>query len=154
MTFLQREDGEPGGSYLDLAEVVVRHGAHVPRDFEQLWRRIAFNVCVSNVDDHLRNHGFLLESKGWSLAPAYDMNPVATGSGLTLDIPETDNAQDLALVREVAPSFRLKPARATAILAEVTAAVQTWRAEARRLRLSRPDQDRMAPAFRLAAGAV
>ena len=112
MTFLQREDGEPGGSYLDLAEVIVRHGAHVPRDLEQLWRRIAFNVCVSNVDDHLRNHGFLLERAGWSLAPAYDMNPVATGAGLTLDISETDNAQDLALVREVAASFRVKAARA------------------------------------------
>ena len=104
------------------------------------------------MDDHLRNHGFLLEPTGWTLAPAYDMNPMATGTGLTLDISETDNAQDLGLVLEVASSFRIKPPRAAAILAEIRGAVQTWRAEAKRLRLSRADQDRMAPAFRLADG--
>ncbi len=152
MTFLQREDGEPGGSYLDLADVVVRHGARPARDLEQLWRRIAFNVCVSNVDDHLRNHGFLLEEAGWKLAPAYDMNPVATGTGLTLNISETDNAQDLELVLEVAAPFRVKPVRASEILAEVRSAVRTWRAEAKRLRISRTDQERMATAFRLGDG--
>ncbi len=114
MTFLQRDDGEPGGSYLDLADVVIRYGASAARDLEQLWRRIAFNVCVSNVDDLLRDHGFLLEPAGWTLAPAYDLNPVATGNGLTLNISETENAQDLDLVLEVAAAFRVKRARAAA----------------------------------------
>ena len=150
MTLLERRDGEEGASYLDLARVLLQQGAHAARDLAQLWRRIAFFVCISNVDDHLRNHGFLLGAHGWSLAPAYDMNPVAMGDGLTLDISETDNAQDLALVRDVAKFFRLDARRADAILGEVIAAVRGWRQEAKAARLSRAEQDRMAPAFRVA----
>lgn len=147
MTLLERIDGEEGASYLDIAGLLVQHGAHAARDLEQLWRRIAFSVCVSNVDDHLRNHGFLLEPHGWSLAPAYDVNPVPTGNGLTLNISETDNAQDLALVREVAELFRLNARRAGVILGEVVASVRGWRAEAKALGLSRAEQERVEPAF-------
>jgi serine/threonine-protein kinase HipA len=150
MTLLGRTDSdERPASYLDLAEVIARHGAHPARDLEELWRRIAFNVCVSNVDDHLRNHGFLLGDSGWSLAPAYDMNPVAHGDGLALDISTTDNAQDLDLVREVAPQFRIKAPRSKKILAEVLAATKTWEAEARAAGLSREAREHMANAFRL-----
>ncbi|HEY6040220.1 MAG TPA: HipA domain-containing protein, partial [Kofleriaceae bacterium] len=149
MTMLDREDGQ-GGSYLDLAEILTRQGARASKDLEQLWRRIAFFVCVSNVDDHLRNHGFLLEPSGWTLAPAYDMNPNADGDGLTLNISETDNAQDLELVKDVAARFRVKPRRADEILEEVRAAVRTWRDEAKHAHISRAAQDRMANAFRVA----
>ena len=149
MTLLQRADGDVA-SYLDLVDLIARQGAHPARDLEQLWRRIVFFMCVSNVDDHLRNHGFLLEPAGWSLAPAYDMNPVATGGGLTLNISETDNAQDLALARDVAKLFRLTPKRANEIIADVVAAVRGWRVEAKKLGLSRGAQDRMAAAFQLA----
>jgi serine/threonine-protein kinase HipA len=61
-------------------------GAHVNEDLEELWRRIVFSICVSNTDDHLRNHGFLLREKGWQLSPAYDINPTETGTGLKLNI--------------------------------------------------------------------
>jgi serine/threonine-protein kinase HipA len=150
MTMLERRDGE-GASYLELAEVMSQQGAHPARDLEQLWRRIVFFVCVSNIDDHLRNHGFLLEKNGWSLSPAYDMNPVATGGGRALNISETDNAQDLDLVREVAESFRVNvKKRANEIISEVKRAVQTWRAEAEAAGLSRSEQARMASAFELA----
>ncbi len=151
MTLLERRDGEEGASYLDLAEILIRAGAHPARDLEELWRRIAFFVCISNVDDHLRNHGFLLEpGVGWSLSPAYDMNPVPTGDGLTLAISESDNAQDLSLVRDVAPEFRIRRARAEEILTAVVRAVRTWKKEARAASISRAAQDRMAPAFRVA----
>jgi serine/threonine-protein kinase HipA len=106
-------------------------------------------VLVSNVDDHVRNHGFLLEPDGWSLAPAYDMNPNPDGAGLVLNISETDNAQDLELVRDVANSFRVKPRRAAEIIDDVRDVVVTWRAEARKARIPRDEQERMAPAFRL-----
>ncbi len=149
MTLLERNDGDIA-SYLDLANVLIQGGAQPARDLEQLWRRVVFFVCVSNVDDHLRNHGFLLEERGWSLAPAYDMNPVPQPGGLTLNISETDNAQDLELVRQVAGHFRIKPKRAGAILGEVTAAARTWRTAARAAGLSRAELDRMAPAFALA----
>ncbi len=150
MTMLDRRDGDDGASYVDIAEFLTRSGAHVSRDLEQLWRRVVFNVCVSNVDDHLRNHGFLLEGDAWSLAPAYDMNPNPDGAGLALNISDSDNAQDLGLVTEVAEHFRVKAARAKAIIAEVRAAVATWPAEAKRAKLPRTEQERMAPAFRLA----
>jgi serine/threonine-protein kinase HipA len=150
MTMLERGDGEAGASYIDLAGVITQHGAHTPADLEQLWRRVVFFVCISNVDDHLRNHGFLLEKKGWSLAPAYDMNPVAHGDGLTLNISETDNAQDLTLVLDVAMHFRVKPATAKMIMGEVTKVVRGWRAEAKKAGIARAEQDRMAHAFRIA----
>jgi serine/threonine-protein kinase HipA len=149
MTLLERNDGEDA-SYLDLAAALVQNGAHVAADLEQLWRRVVFFICISNVDDHLRNHAFLLEKRGWALAPAYDMNPVAHGNGLTLNISQTDNAQDLALALDVAVHFRVKPARAKVIIHEVTTAVRGWRREAKRAGISRAEQDRMADAFRVA----
>ncbi len=151
MTHLELIDGETeGASYLQLAEVLIQQGAAPARDLEQLFRRIVFFVCISNVDDHLRNHGFLLEPAGWRLAPAYDMNPIAWGDGLALNISDTDNAQDLALVREVAPFFRVSEPRSRAIIDEVITAVRRWRQCARHRGLSRDAQERMAPAFRLA----
>jgi len=149
MTLLDRRDGEDGASYLDLAQILIQQGAHPARDLEQLWRRIVFFVCVSNVDDHLRNHGFLLESTGWALSPAYDINPVAMGDGLSLNISETDNAQDLALVRDVAKHFRVKKTRADQIIEDVISVVRDWRTEATRARIPRAEQDRMAAAFRV-----
>ncbi|MDO9017357.1 MAG: type II toxin-antitoxin system HipA family toxin [Deltaproteobacteria bacterium] len=150
MTLTAHLDGEPA-SYLELAEVLARQGAHPARDLEQLWRRIIFSMCVSNVDDHLRNHGFLLDPRGagWALSPAYDLNPVARSDGLVLNVSETDNAQDLDLARSVAEHFRLKPSRATAIVDEVVASSRTWREEAATVGISRAQQERMANAFRL-----
>ena len=74
-------------------------------DLDELWRRIVSSICVSNTDDHLRNHGFLFREGGWILSPAYDMNPVETGSGLSLNISETDNAQELDLQSKWLPIF-------------------------------------------------
>jgi serine/threonine-protein kinase HipA len=152
MTLLQHSDGDDassGASYLELAECILRIGADPVKDLEQLWRRIVFFVCVSNVDDHLRNHGFILTPTGWLLAPAYDMNPVARGNGLKLNISETDNAQDLGLAREVAEHFRLSLKRADEIINEVKTAVQTWSKEAKALGLSPKEQEQMASSFSL-----
>jgi serine/threonine-protein kinase HipA len=152
MTLLQRRDGEEGASYLDLAALLVQGASDPPGALEQLWRRMVFSVCISNVDDHLRNHGFLLQlgrRRGWTLSPAYDLNPVATGNGLTLNISETDNAQEPSLLLEVAPHFRVKAARAEQILAEMRKAIRRWHKEAAALGISRSEQERMAPAFRV-----
>ena len=153
LTLCGRADGYDaslGASYLELAEVLVRLGAEPDRDLEQLWRRILFNACVSNLDDHMRNHGYLLTPSGWRLSPAYDMNPDPVGEGLKLNISETDNAQDLELIQEVAPYFRVPLARGKEIQAQVIAAVQTWRAECQTLGFPRDEVEAMAPAFRLA----
>jgi len=129
MTLLGKKDGDGGDtgvSYLDLAEFLMKNGARVNKDMEQLWRRIVFYICVSNTDDHLRNHGFLLQDQGWVLSPAYDMNPVATGGGLSLNISREDNSQSFDLARGIAPVFRLSEVRADEVIAEVVKAVRTW----------------------------
>ncbi|MBW2736494.1 MAG: type II toxin-antitoxin system HipA family toxin [Deltaproteobacteria bacterium] len=153
MTLLERSDGDDaaeGVSYLELADLLIRQGAATTADLEQLWRRIAFSVCVSNTDDHLRNHGFMLTANGWTLSPAYDMNPDPHGEGLKLNISESDNAQDLDLVTEIAPYFRVKPTRARDVLDEVVSAVVTWRDVATDGGLSASAQRRMKRAFRVA----
>lgn len=129
MTLLGKKDGDGGDtgvSYLDLADFLVRNGAQVNKDLEQLWRRIVFYICVSNTDDHLRNHGFMLTDRGWVLSPAYDMNPVATAGGLALNISKEDNSQDLNLALSIAPYFRVSGERANKIIQEVTSAVKCW----------------------------
>jgi serine/threonine-protein kinase HipA len=153
MTLLGRTDGDDesvGASYLEMAELLIRDGAHTNRDLEQLWRRIVFSICVSNADDHLRNHGFLLEPAGWTLSPAYDINPVPYANGLALNISDVDNAQDLQLAREVAPYFRIKPPLANSIITDIVQAVKQWRSVASLLGISTREQERMNRAFRIA----
>lgn len=152
MTLLQYQDGDDatsGVSYLHLAEFLIREGAEPERDLEQLWLRILFFVCISNVDDHLRNHGFLLQSNGWVLSPAYDINPVAYSDGLKLNISESDNTQSLELVKSVAPYFRVSKNRADVLITEILKIVREWRNKASRLGISQSEQTRMASAFRL-----
>lgn len=145
------EDASTGVSYLELAEVLIRHGSQTNADLRELWSRIVFNILVSNTDDHLRNHGFILTpGSGWRLSEAYDMNPVPIADGLKLNITEADNALDLELVREVAAYFRLRLNEANEIIDEFQGIVRQWRTLARSLRLPAREQDRMAEAFRLA----
>jgi len=145
------DDASTGASYLELAEVLMRHGARTNADLRELWSRIVFNILVSNADDHLRNHGFILvPGRGWRISEAYDMNPAPVADGLKLNITEADNALDLDLVREVAAYFRLGLAEADEIIDEFRAIVGQWRTIAAGLRLSAREQDRMSGAFRLA----
>ena len=107
---------------------------------------------ISNTDDHLRNHGFLLHpGKGWRLAPTYDMNPVCSGQGLHLNIVGSDNALDLDLTREAAAIYRVKKARREEIITEVKTAVKRWHSLAQRYNINPSEQDRMARAFRVVA---
>lgn len=137
-------------SYLELAEVLRRWGAAPVRDLEELWRRVVFNVLVSNVDDHLRNHGFLREPGGWRLAPAFDLNPVPADVRPrvhALAIDEEDQSAPLHRVIAIAPRFGVKPARARAIVREVAVATRRWRRFATDCGLSQRQLDRMATAF-------
>jgi serine/threonine-protein kinase HipA len=153
MTLTGHTDGDGasnGASYLEIAEVIMSHGAAPREDLLELWSRIVFNILVSNTDDHLRNHGFLLDPRGgWRLSPAYDMNPVPASSGLALNIDESDNARDIDLARSVAPYFRIDHARAAAIVARIAEAVRGWREHAAELGITRSEQDDMADAFAL-----
>lgn len=151
MTMLQRADGDDahaGASYLELAEFLMRHGAHTSRDLEQLWKRIVFNIRVRNTDDHLRNHGFLLGAKGWELSPAYDMNPEPQGRGLSLNIDANSNALSVDLVLEVAPYFRVAPRKAKATITAVNKMVGgNWTLLAKKVGIGRAAIERMEGAF-------
>ncbi|MDP2791945.1 MAG: HipA domain-containing protein [Rectinemataceae bacterium] len=150
MTMLGRKDGDDssaGASYLEIADFLIRNGASPDEDLGQLWRRIVFSIAISNTDDHLRNHGFLLGQRGWRLSPAYDLNPSPFGGGLSLCIDENDNALDFDLALSVARYFRLDAREARSIRESVVASVSRWRELAEELGISRTEQEKMAGAF-------
>lgn len=150
MTVLGHIDGagsDTGVSYLELVEFLARYGANVKADLEELWSRIVFSICIKNTDDHLRNHGFLLTDTGWKLSPAYDINPNEFGTGLALNISESDNSLEIDLALSVIEYFRIDKNRATQIIATINKATSRWRDVAKKTGLSRSEQDRMAEAF-------
>lgn len=149
MTLLGKSDGVTGVSYLDLAEFIMQQGAVPDQDLEQLWRRILFSIAIKNTDDHLRNHGFLLTDTGWRLSPAYDINPIYFGTGLSLNISETDNSLDFDLARDVAKYFRLTDTQAKKITDEIKKVVKQWRKRADKYKIPSKEQDLMASAFEL-----
>lgn len=149
MTQLQYYDAEQsqGASYLEIAEFITNSGAQTEADLAQLWRRIVFNIAVSNTDDHLRNHGFLLTENGWKLSPAYDLNPIVGKHGLHLNITDADNTLDYQLAFDVKDFFRLSQTQATQIYDEVLISVKQWQTVAKRLGISRAEQAMKQSAF-------
>jgi serine/threonine-protein kinase HipA len=147
MTMLGFVDGQEGASYLDIVDFLTSFGARVDLDLEELWRRIVFSISVSNTDDHLRNHGFMLTPEGWILSPAFDINPVETGTGLSLNISESDNALELDLAMEVSVYFRLKEKRAREIVHDVKSTVSNWRVLAKKYGIPQAECELKARAF-------
>ena len=154
MTLTAHQDGDDastGASYLEMARVLIEQGAQTDTDLRELWSRIVFNLLVSNTDDHLRNHAFLLvPGKGWRLSDAFDMNPAPGSNGLKLNISQADNALDLDLARSVAPYFRVPAKQADEIIQRSRTIVRQWARIAGSLEIPAREQARMAAAFRLA----
>jgi serine/threonine-protein kinase HipA len=151
MSMLGAVDGETR-SYLELVDALRRYGAQAREDQQELWRRVLFGVLISNVDDHLRNHGFLYDTakRGWRLSPAYDLNPVPRDMKppyLSTFIDERDNAASFDLVLSTADYYGLKPAETRRIVKEVVSVVSHWRKEAAELGCSHREIERMASAF-------
>lgn len=150
MTLLGHRDGADataGVSYLHLAEFIMRNGAMPDTDLEELWRRIVFNICISNSDDHLRNHGFLLTRKGWILSPAYDINPIPNSTGLSLNVSEYSNELNLDLALEVAEKFRLDKQKRESIVDRVRKVTSRWQESAMKIGISRNEMQRMENVF-------
>jgi len=135
-------------SYLELAEFIQNHGTSVNENLEQLWRRIVFNIAISNTDDHLRNHGFIITNKGWVLSPAYDINPSIDKNGLALNIDMDNNALDYELAKSVGEYFRLENNQMDKIIQEVLSVVATWKVMAKKIGIPLKEQHLISKAFR------
>ena len=150
MSMIGSQDGETR-SYLEVADALGRYGARARSDLHELWRRIVFTVLISNVDDHMRNHGFLYDgTAGWVLSPVYDLNPTPIEEKpriLSSSIDESDQTASLDLAFDVAEYFDITVDRARSIASEVGRVVSGWREEARSLGLDNREIDRMASAF-------
>ncbi len=151
MTLLGKRDGASaadGTGYLDIAAFIKAYGAAPQKDLTELWKRIVFNMAVTNTDDHLRNHAFLLTEKGWMLSPLYDVNPVPYGDELSLNVDETDNSIRFELALETALRFGIKTADAKIYVEETSKTIrENWRLLASKYGLSRSQIEEMRPAF-------
>jgi serine/threonine-protein kinase HipA len=150
MTMLGCEDRqeEGNGTYLDIAGFLMQHGAKPDADLPELWRRMVFSLLVSNTDDHLRTHGFLLEGGGWRLSPAYDLNAnVKRPHSLSLELDSGIPIESVDTLLEAAEYFRVGKKEAETSLNRIRATVGGWRDVAGRLGLSRREQEEMSVCF-------
>lgn len=153
MTLLGKKDGAnalEGSSYMEIASTIKMISATPQNDLRELWRRIVFNMAVSNTDDHLRNHGFVLSKDGWSLSPLYDVNPNIYGDTLSLNVDSNNNLIDFNLALSVAKIYGLTDKQALEELNGIESVVESnWRKIARQYGLSRSEIEEMAPAFNM-----
>ena len=153
MALLGQLDGanaETGSGYLDLVDFITAHGSSPKEDMTELWKRIVFSMAISNTDDHLRNHGFLLARNGWRLSPMYDVNPVPYGENLSLNVSIDDSRIDPDLAIEVAPFFGIKEQDAVKMARRILETVKLfWRPAAERCGIGRMAQKAMEPAFKI-----
>lgn len=136
-------------SYLEIVEFISNYGVEVEANLHQLWRRMVFNIAISNTDDHLRNHGFILTDRGWMLSPAYDINPSIEKDGLSLNIDMDDNALDFDLAKSVGDYFRLSNEEMDTILDEVLSVVTDWKNIAKEIGIKNAEMELMEGAFRV-----
>jgi len=150
MSLLQATEGDRA-SYPEIVDVLAEHGANTKEDSAELFRRMVFNILVSNVDDHLRNHGFLYSgTSGWVLSPAYDLNPTPTDLKqriLSTNISLDEGTCSIELALSQAELFGLKLSESREIVSQVGKAVKTWRNVATKVGVSKAEQDRMSSAF-------
>lgn len=128
MSLLGLKDGENaqgGYGYLDIVDFILQGCCDVEKNLLELYRRVVFNICIGNSDDHFRNHGFLLTPKGWTLSPAYDMNPTLN-EYQSLLINESSNKADINILLDSSESYMIKREKAEIIIQEVQAAVSQW----------------------------
>lgn len=151
MTLLGKTDGASaadGTSYLDIVAFIRSYGAQPKKDLIELWKRIVFNMAVTNTDDHLRNHAFVLTGKGWILSPLYDVNPVPYGDELSLNVDEDDNSICMELAVQVATKFGISELDARSYAEDIQTIVRdNWERTAIKYGLTRRQIEEMRPAF-------
>lgn len=156
MTLTGLSDGDNAGTghgYLDIVDFILQNCTHVEANLKELFRRVAFNISVGNSDDHFRNHGFLLTSKGWTLSPAYDMNPTLNEYQHLL-VSRSSNKADLHVLLDACEDYMLNRTTATQIIAEVVAAVKGWKSLATRLGIAQQEMDLFGAVFEHRIGSL
>ncbi len=149
MTLLGLTDGDNAGTghgYLDIVDFIIQSCTSVEVNLQELYRRVAFNICIGNTDDHFRNHGFLLTPKGWTLSPAYDTNPTLNEQQSLL-ISASSCESDLDILLDACEDYMIGKETATRIINEVCEAVKKWRALAAKLGIVKREQDLFAQKF-------
>ena len=153
MALLGKTDGASaadGTGYLDIAAFIKAYGAKPKDDLVELWKRIVFNMAVSNTDDHLRNHAFILADNGWTLSPLYDVNPIPYGDELALNVDETDNRILPELAIDTAERFGIAKTKAAKIAEDIIYTVgSNWKRTAAENGISKRQTEAMSPAFSL-----
>lgn len=151
MTLLGKTDGASaadGSSYLDIVDFIKSYGATPKKDMTELWKRIVFNMAISNTDDHLRNHAFVFTKDGWVLSPLYDVNPVPYGDELSLNVDNEDNVISIELAVKTASKFGISEVEAKMYADEILKTVRdNWEKLASRYGMTRRQIEEMRPAF-------
>ena len=151
MTLLGKTDGASaadGSSYLDIAAFIKSDGAKPKSDLMELWKRIVFNMAITNTDDHMRNHALILSGKGWRLSPLYDVNPVPYGDELSLNVDEEDNRISIDLAVQTAKRFGVEESDAESYAKDILGIIRdNWESLASGYGLSRRQIEEMRPAF-------
>lgn len=151
MTMLGLADGDNasnGYGYLDIADFIIKGCTNVEENLKELYRRVAFNICVGNSDDHFRNHGFLLTSKGWTLSPAYDMNPTQNKQqGILISASSCD--ADLNVLLDACEDYYISRNEAAEIINGVTDTVRDWETTAVTLGISQMERKMFKDRFAL-----
>lgn len=143
MTLLGLTDGcdaKSGNGYLDIVDFILQNCCDVEQNLRQLYRRVAFNIAIGNSDDHFRNHGFLLTPRGWTLSPAYDLNPTINEYQALL-INSTTNHADLCVLLDSSEEYMIGKEEAKRIIDEVKAGVKQWKSIAIRLGIAKREMD-------------
>lgn len=149
MTMLGRSDGDNyanGYGYLDIVDFILKGCTRVEDNLRELYRRVALNICIGNTDDHFRNHGFLLVSKGWTLSPAYDINP-SLNEFQSLLISSTSNESNLKILLESCEEYMLDMKQCSEIIQEVVNAVKNWKTLAVKLQIPKLEMEKFSARF-------
>lgn len=149
MTLLGLDDGDnaaTGHGYLDIVDFILQNCTNVEENLKELYRRVAFNICIGNSDDHFRNHGFLLTAKGWTFSPAYDMNPTLS-EYQSLLINSSTNKADLNILLDACEEYMLSRKVAELIISEVIEVVKNWRVLATKLGISKREMEMFSSVF-------
>ena len=138
MSLLGLDDGagsSTGNGYLDIVDFILHGCTDVRQNLRELYRRVSFNVMFGNTDDHFRNHGFLLTPKGWTLSPAYDINPGAKSHQCLLIDSYTEQS-DINALLSASENYLLEKLEAAEIIEEVRDVIKDWRKTATDLQMS------------------